>query len=150
MSYPIPLPPIPALSAPADAQRWRRAFPGELDQACAARRFTAALLAGCPELDEVLLAVDELVVNALRHTKSGQPGGTFTVEITRWDGAVAICVGDEGGPSEPVVADAAEDAESGRGLRTVSLLAASWGWFGNDRSRTVAALFSAASLRGAA
>lgn len=97
----------------------------------------------------MLLAVDELVVNALRHTKSGQPGGTFTVEITRWDGAVAICVGDEGGPSEPAVTDAADDAESGRGLRTVSLLASSWGWFGNDRSRTVAALFSAPSLLGA-
>ncbi|MFS2295284.1 MAG: ATP-binding protein [Actinomadura sp.] len=123
MSYPIP--PLPALSAPADAQRWRRAFPGDLDQACAARRFTTALLAGCPELDEVLLAVDELVANALRHTKSGQPGGTFTVEIARWDGVVAICVGDEGGPSEPAVTDADDDAESGRGLRTVSLLASS-------------------------
>ncbi|NKZ08825.1 ATP-binding protein [Actinomadura latina] len=75
--------PIPILPAPATAQRWRRAFPGELVQARAARRFTAMLLDGCPLLDEVLLAVDELVVNALRHTKSGQPGGTFTVEVTR-------------------------------------------------------------------
>ncbi|MEU8799802.1 ATP-binding protein [Spirillospora sp. NPDC048819] len=138
MSYPIPLP-----SAPASAQRWRRAFPGELDQARAARRFTAVLLAGRPELDEVLLAVDELVVNALRHTKSGQPGGTFTVEIAHWDGAVTVAVTDEGAPSEPAVSDAADDAESGRGLRTVSLLASGWGWFGNDRSRTVAALFAA-------
>ncbi len=81
------------------------------------------LLDGCPLLDEVLLAVDELVVNALRHTKSGQPGGTFTVELTRWDGAVAVSVTDEGAPSEPVVTDAADDAESGRGLRTVSLMA---------------------------
>ncbi|MEU8802285.1 ATP-binding protein [Spirillospora sp. NPDC048819] len=138
MSYPIPLP-----SVPASAQRWRRAFPGEPDQARAARRFIAALLPGCPELDEVLLAVDELVVNALRHTKSGQPGGTFTVEITRWEGAITVAVTDEGAPSEPAVADAADDAESGRGLRTVSLLASGWGLFGNDRSRTVAALFAA-------
>ncbi|URN03681.1 ATP-binding protein [Actinomadura madurae] len=60
------------------------------------------LLDGCPLLDEVLLAVDELVVNAPRHTKSGQPGGAFTVEITRWDAAVAVT--DEGTPSEPTVA----------------------------------------------
>ncbi|SNS55289.1 ATP-binding protein [Actinomadura mexicana] len=138
MSRPIPLLPIPAA-----AQRWRRAFPGELVQARAARRFTAMLLDGCPLLDEVLLAVDELVVNALRHTKSGQSGGTFTVEIARWDGSVAVAVTDEGAPSEPAVTDAGDDAESGRGLRTVSLLAAGWGWFGNDRSRTVAALFAA-------
>lgn len=134
---------IPATSVPVSAQRWRRDFPGELDQARAARRFTAALLAGCPQLDEVLLAVDELVVNALRHTKSGQPGGAFTVEVTRWDGAVAVSVTDEGAPSEPAVTDAEDDAESGRGLRTVSLMASGWGWFGNDRSRTVAALFAA-------
>ena len=139
MSYPIAAPPVPE-----SAQRWQRAFPGELDQARAARRFTSALLAGCPLLDEVLLAVDELVVNTLRHTKSGQPGGAFTVEITRWDGTVAVAVTDEGAPSEPAVADAADDAESGRGLRTVSLLASGWGWFGNDRSRTVTAVFSAA------
>ena len=135
---PYPIPPAPA---PATAQRWRRAFPGEPVQARAARRFTATLLDGCPLLDEVLLAVDELVVNALRHTKSGQPGGAFTVEIARSDGTVAVAVTDEGGPSEPVAADAGDDAESGRGLRTVSLLAAGWGWFGNDRSRTVTALF---------
>lgn len=140
MFYPIPASPVPPVNA--CAQRWRRAFPGELDQARAARRFASALLAGCPELDEVLLAVDELVVNALRHTKSGQPGGVFTVEIARWDGAVSVAVTDEGAPSEPAVTDADDDAEAGRGLRTVSLLASGWGWFGNDRSRTVAALFS--------
>ncbi|WP_243719092.1 ATP-binding protein [Actinomadura sp. 7K534] len=88
---------------PASAQRWRRAFPGELDQARAARRFTAALPADRPDLDEVLLAVDELVVSALRHTKSGQPGGTFIVEIAHWDGAVTVAVTDEGAPSEPAV-----------------------------------------------
>lgn len=138
--------------APAhDAQRWRRPFPGALDQAAAARRFTAMLLAGCPALDDILLTVDELVVNALRHTKSGQPGGTFTVEIARWDGTVAVAVTDEGAPSEPAVTDADDCAETGRGLRTVSLLATRWGWFGNDRSRTVAALFTtAASLPEAA
>ncbi|GAA0597833.1 ATP-binding protein [Actinomadura livida] len=144
MSYPTPFP-----SVPAGAQRWRRAFPGELDQARAARRFTSALLAGCSELDEVLLAVDELVVNALRHTKSGQPGGAFTVEIARWDGAVTVAVTDEGAPYEPTVTDAAADAESGRGLRTVSLLASGWGWFGNDRSRTVTAFFSASAAEAA-
>ncbi|GAA4225664.1 hypothetical protein GCM10022254_08040 [Actinomadura meridiana] len=99
------------------------------------------LLDGFPLLDDVLLAVDELIANALRHTKSGQPGGVFAVEVVRWDSMVTVAVTDEGGPCEPVASEAAGDAECGRGLRTVSLMAAGWGWFGNDRSRTVTAVF---------
>lgn len=135
-------PAIPAFAAASVTQHWRRPFPGTPDQAAAARRFTTMLLSGCPVLDDILLTVDELVVNALRHTKSGRPGGTFTVEIASWGGSVAVAVTDEGAPCEPAAADAGDDAESGRGLRTVSLLATGWGWFGNDRSRTVAALFT--------
>ncbi|MGC4955000.1 ATP-binding protein [Actinomadura citrea] len=56
------------------------------------RRFAGCLLAGCPFLDDVLLAADELVVNALRHTKSGQMGGSFTVEVVRDGGLVAVSV----------------------------------------------------------
>ncbi len=121
---------------------WRRTFPGRPDQARAVRTFVAALFPGCPRLDDMLLAVDELVVNALRHTKSGL-GGSFLVEVWRAVDRVAVSVVDEGGPSEPVAADADELAESGRGLRTVSFVADSWGWHGNDRGRTVSAFFPA-------
>lgn len=58
---------------------WRRTFPGEAAQARAVRGFAGPLLAGCPAYDDALLALDELVVNSLRHTKSGQAGGHFTV-----------------------------------------------------------------------
>ena len=119
---------------------WRRTFPGRPDQARAVRAFVAALFPGCPQLDDMLLAADELVVNALRHTKSGQ-GGSFLVEVLRAVDRVAVSVADEGGPSEPVATDADQLAESGRGLRTVSLVADSWGWHGNDRGRTVSAVF---------
>ncbi|MFC4907618.1 ATP-binding protein [Actinomadura gamaensis] len=130
---------------PSEALRWCRAFPGEAAQAAAVRRFVAMLLDGCAVLDDVLLSVDELVVNALRHTKSGRLGGTFTVELRREAGTVAVAVRDQGGPTEPAATEADEFAESGRGLRTVSALAARWGWFGNDRSRTVAAFFDEAT-----
>jgi anti-sigma regulatory factor (Ser/Thr protein kinase) len=121
---------------------WRRTFPGDPEQARAVRRFVGCLLAGCPYLDDVLLAADELVVNALRHTKSGQDGGSFTVEVIRQDGRVAVSVTDQGGPGEPAIVNAAEFDECGRGLRTVSLTAASWGWHGNDEGRTVTAVFA--------
>ncbi|GLW66161.1 hypothetical protein Arub01_44050 [Actinomadura rubrobrunea] len=129
------------LTTPPTALYWRRSFPGEAEHARAVRRFAACLLAGFPALDEVLLTVDELVVNALRHTKSGQGGGWFTVEIIGIRGGVAVAVTDQGGPGEPVVKEVDELDESGRGLRTVSHLATSWGWYGNDSGRTVAAAF---------
>lgn len=122
---------------------WRRTFPGEARQAREARRFVACLLAGRAYLDEVVLTVDELVANALRHTKSGQCGGSFTVEVRSTVRGVAVSVTDQGGPGEPVARDAAAIDESGRGLRTVSLTAATWGWHGNDQGRTVTAAFPA-------
>ncbi|MFB4295420.1 ATP-binding protein [Actinomadura sp. NTSP31] len=121
---------------------WRRSFPGAAEQARAVRRFVECLLDGFPLLDDVLLAADELVVNALRHTKSGQCGGRFIVEVTQGRGGVRVSVTDQGGPGEPACREAGELEESGRGLRTVSLTAASWGWHGNDRGRTVAAVFA--------
>ncbi|MFD0683369.1 ATP-binding protein [Actinomadura fibrosa] len=134
---------LPAATAEAvPPLYWRRSFPGEVEQARAVRRFVGCLLVGCPFLDDVLLSVDELVVNALRHTKSGRPGGTFTVEISCTDGAVSVAVIDEGGPSEPAAAVADVYAESGRGLRTVSAIASRWGWFGNEQARTVTAVFT--------
>ncbi|KAB2339762.1 ATP-binding protein [Actinomadura rudentiformis] len=121
---------------------WRRSFPGGPEQARAVRRFVACLLDGCPYLDEVLLVAGELVVNAIRHTKSGQDGGTFTIEIMRGANGVAVSVADQGGPGEVVARDAEELDESGRGLRTVALTAASWSWHGNEEGRTVTAVFA--------
>jgi anti-sigma regulatory factor (Ser/Thr protein kinase) len=122
--------------------RWRRSFPGGPEQARNVRRFVGCLLVGCPYLDDVLLAADELVVNALRHTKSGQDGGSFTVEIVQGGGLVAVSVADQGGPGEPVPREPADTDQSGRGLRIVSATATSWGWHGNDAGRTVTAVFA--------
>ncbi|MFG2000970.1 ATP-binding protein [Spirillospora sp. NPDC048911] len=119
---------------------WRRSFPGVPEQARTVRRFAACLLDGCPYLDDVLLAADELVVNAIRHTKSGE-GGTFTVEVMRGANGVAVSVADQGGPGGVVVRDAGELDESGRGLKTVASIAASWSWHGNEDGRTVTAVF---------
>ncbi|MEU6036042.1 ATP-binding protein [Actinomadura sp. NPDC047616] len=121
---------------------WRRTFPGAAEQAQAVRRFVACLLDGCPYLDEVVLAVDEIVVNALRHTKSGQCGGTFTIEVLSTGNGVTVSVADQGGPGEPASREAAELDESGRGLCTVAHTATSWGWHGNDQGRTVTAVFT--------
>ncbi|WP_345438868.1 ATP-binding protein [Actinoallomurus vinaceus] len=129
-----------AMTAPT--MYWRRTFPGRPDQAHVVREFVIALLPDRPRLDEVLLAVGELVANALRHSDSGRDGA-FTVDIRHAAGCTAVSVTDEGGRAEPVVIDADDLAESGRGLRTISLLADSWGWHGDDAGRTVTVIFAA-------
>jgi serine/threonine-protein kinase RsbW len=134
---------IPRSADPAPPMYWRRTFPGSPEQAREVRGFAGPLLACCPVRDDVLLALDELVVNALRHTKSGQDGGYFVVEISWADDVTTVSVIDQGGPAEPAARDADPMDESGRGLRTVSLLAHTWGWYGNDLGRTVSAVFPA-------
>lgn len=74
-----------AVSVPAKpntSMYWRRDFHGKADQVRLVRAFAAHLLADFPGLDDVLLVLDELAVNAVRHTRSGDDGGRFTVEIS--------------------------------------------------------------------
>ncbi|GLZ08719.1 ATP-binding protein [Actinomadura sp. NBRC 104412] len=131
---------LPA-AEPAVPLYWRRTFPGRTEQARAARGFVGCLLSGCPYLDDVQLTAGELVGNALRHTRSGQEGGAFTVEVLRGCGGVVIAVGDQGGPTEPVVHDADRLAEGGRGLLTIACVAESWGWHGDEHGRKVTVTF---------
>jgi hypothetical protein len=84
------------------------------------------------------------MMSARSGRKSGQ-GGSFTVDLFHTGGRTSVSVADEGGPTEPTVAEAGEWSESGRGLRTVSVLADSWGWHGDDTGRTVTAIFAAES-----
>lgn len=135
-----------AIPGPADANSmmfWRREFPGTTDQVRVVRSFAAHLLAGFPALDDILLVLDELAVNALSHTRSGQDGGHFAVDVQKDVAGVVVLVSDEGGPDEPCVHTADELAEGGRGLLTVEALAATWSWMGDSRGRTVRATFPA-------
>jgi serine/threonine-protein kinase RsbW len=60
---------------------WSRTFPGRPEQVGQARLFTRSVLAGRPEADSAALVVSELATNAVRHTASGEPRGTFLVVI---------------------------------------------------------------------
>ncbi|HEX2316895.1 MAG TPA: ATP-binding protein [Thermomonospora sp.] len=128
---------------------WRRSFAGLPEEARRAREFTRFLLEGFPRVDDVVLAAAELVANALRHTRSGAPGGLFVLEVRRWRGGAALTVIDQGGPSDPVPGSLDRSAdgdlewlpESGRGLLTVSATASWWDWCGGPAGRTVTAVF---------
>lgn len=112
-----------------------RVFPGRLEQTGHARAWVRALAAvACPAAaDDAELAVAELAANAIAHTRSGRPGGTFTVTVGAGPDGVIIHVHDlgTGDGRVPGPRRAADDsdglAEGGRGLPIVIALSAACG-----------------------
>jgi len=72
------------------------------------------------------------------HSRSGRPGGTFTlrIEVSRGD-YVRIAIDDDGGPWAAVVSS----LDRGRGLVIVAALTADWGNTTGPVGPTVWALF---------
>ena len=102
-------------------------FAGLPSAAPAARAFVAALVTDAGLRPGAVLAVDELAANAIRHSRSGLPGGTFTVCVEVAAAWVRVQVTDQGGGGTPLVRQVSGDAVGGRGLWIVGALAAEWG-----------------------
>jgi anti-sigma regulatory factor (Ser/Thr protein kinase) len=81
------------------------------------------------------LLVSELVTNAITHTRSGLPGGTFSVSVEPEDGGVLVTVTDAGATTAPAIASPASGTEHGRGVALVAALAAEWGTEACDGGR---------------
>src|SRR5215472_17505382 len=114
-------------------------YPGRPEHVRQARADARGLLAGHPAADEVILCLSELAANAVLHSDSRRPGGTFTVRIESCPGAhIRIEVEDDGGPWLA----AASDPASGRGLDIIRVLAADWGVATSPAGRTVWARFN--------
>ena len=110
------------------------------------RAFLAGVLADCPVVEDVTLMADELVSNAVLHSDSRKPGGTFELRVkVRRGESVRVEVADAGGPwagprsGDYSGCDGAPDGygSGGRGLRIVEVLAAAWGVSGDETGRTV-------------
>ncbi len=123
--------PVPVMPRPATTITTFSATP---PQVMRARRFLAGLLDSSPLLDDAVLCLSEVATNAVRHSASQRPGGTFRVRATLGPASVRVEVTDAGGEW-----DASPDpaSRSGHGLAIVSALATSWGIMGNDSARTV-------------
>ncbi len=107
---------------------WSRTFPGHAGQVGQARLFTGSVLAGRPEADGAVLVVSELATNAVRHTASGRPGGTFLVTVWTHDDGVRVAVDDLGSAGTPAItASGGELRTSGHGLVLVATVAKEWG-----------------------
>lgn len=130
------------------ARPLRRTFRGEPGQVPQARDFVRRYLTGpgcptgtvpdipAPAVQDILVCASELATNAVLHSRSGHPGGYFSVEIAVHDGRwVHVAVEDSGGPWAERDPDDGY-AESGRGLYVVAELAADMGITGDASGRT--------------
>ena len=109
-------------------------YPGTADQARHVRADLARVASDCPVSDELVLLASELATNAILHSRSGHPAGTFTVRATLYpDHCAWVEVTDHGGTW---AADEADD-EQGRGLAIVAAVAGAdnWGIDGGTSSR---------------
>ena len=118
---------------------WSRSFPGEPPLVSQARSWIAGFLPACAPLDDLLILASELSSNAVTHTRSGQPGGQFTVEVTWSPESARVVVGDQGSQEIPATVSSTGDQvaclESGRGLLLVDALSAAWGIAGDADAR---------------
>jgi anti-sigma regulatory factor (Ser/Thr protein kinase) len=130
---------LPASDAPSlDLCAATATYGGRPEHVRQARADARDLLTGCPAADEVILCLSELATNAILHSRSRRPGGTFTVRIETRPGAyIRVEVEDDGGPWLAP----APDPGSGRGLDIIGALAAEWGAATSPAGRTVWARF---------
>jgi anti-sigma regulatory factor (Ser/Thr protein kinase) len=72
-------------------------LPARHDQVQVARAFISAILVACPATDDAVLCISELATNAVLHSASRNPGGTFAVRAAIFGDHVRIEVEDNGG-----------------------------------------------------
>jgi serine/threonine-protein kinase RsbW len=124
---------IPARRAP-EAVTLERSYPGTADQARYVRADLAVTCAGFPAAADLLLLTSELAANAILHSRSGRPGGSFTVRVLLYLGDYAwVEVADQGG----AWARDKHDDEHGRGLAILAAVSGdgNWGIDGDEASR---------------
>jgi hypothetical protein len=124
-----------ALAPPDLVCTWQQVFPGTPDQLRPVRAALRTFLDGCPATDDVALLVSEMCANAIAHSASGRPGGTFTVRVGHVHGShVRAEVQDAGSDWH---GDIHRSASHPHGLYLLLALAATCGTDGSRRSRTV-------------
>jgi anti-sigma regulatory factor (Ser/Thr protein kinase) len=102
-------------------------LPGRPEAAVEAREFARKALAGYPAADDAITALNEMVTNAVQHSRSGLPGGSLEVRLTVTEASVLAEVLDAGPLAVPPVISRDTFAERGRGLVLVEALTQAWG-----------------------
>ncbi|MFF9393240.1 ATP-binding protein [Streptomyces griseoluteus] len=134
----------------SSARVWGLSCPGFPEEVSRARRWTRDILRGSPLADDAELIVSELSANAILHTASGREHGGFHLAVAVSAQVVAVSVTDDGGTgTAPKVEHQDQDAEHGRGLGMVSVIAHRVVVHDSDHGHTVTAeLYADARLGG--
>ncbi|KUP97747.1 ATP-binding protein [Thermobifida cellulosilytica] len=114
-----------------------KVFPGLPDSVAAARAFVVGYLRDSAEdvpeeaVERAELIVSELATNAVHHTRSGDPGGSYEVRVgvERRALRAEVRTAQPRAHTVPHVVFTADNPlrESGRGMFLVNLLATRWG-----------------------
>ncbi|MFI2757998.1 ATP-binding protein [Streptomyces echinatus] len=128
---------------------WELSCPGFPEEVSRARRWTRDILRGSPLADDAELIVSELSANAILHTASGREDGSFHLAVAVSAQVVAVSVTDDGvTTTAPKVEHQDQDAEHGRGLGMVSVIAHRVVVHDSDQGHTVTAELYADVRRG--
>jgi serine/threonine-protein kinase RsbW len=116
--------------------RYARSYPGRPDQVRQVRSFLREVLAGRPRADDAISVGSELAANSCTHSRSGAPGGVFTVraEVSEGD-YLHVEVEDQGGRWDPRTCGITAE----HGLDLVQAIAGPghWGVGGDEAGRAV-------------
>ncbi len=128
---------LPLLHARSHDPRraWQQTYPGTEEQVGHVRAALRPLLRDCPLADDVVLAMSELAANAVRHSGSGEQGGTFTARLQHVPGAYVLGQVEDAGSSWG--GDLEGSARDHSGLFVVLNIAATCGVTGNGCKRVV-------------
>lgn len=116
---------------------WSVSFPGTTEYLREVRRFTAGALQKAFGSEDVVQVASELAANAILHTTSGQPGGTFTVHLAARPRLWQIRVDDQGAFTTPQIRPATANHLAAGGLAIVAALSSAWGVIGDEYGRAV-------------
>ncbi|UXY37009.1 ATP-binding protein [Streptomyces albidocamelliae] len=131
------------------ARVWGLSCPGFPEEVSRARRWTRDILRGSPLADDAELIVSELSANAILHTASGREHGSFHLAVAVSAQVVAVSVTDDGGTgTAPKAEHQDQNAEHGRGLGMVSVIAHRVVVHDSDQGHTVTAELYADPRRG--
>ena len=131
------------------ARVWGLSCPGFPEEVSRARRWTRDILRGSPLAEDAELIVSELSANAILHTASGRERSSFYLAVAVSPQVIALSVTDEGGTgTAPKVEHQDQEAEHGRGLGMVSVIAHRVVVHDSDGGHTVTAELFADQRRG--